>query len=293
VVKVLVTGAAGQLGSEVVEELNRRDAEMVRGKGIEVVAADRARLDVADRDAVLSAITEVVPDVVIHPAAFTAVDRCESERELAFAVNALGTRHVAEGCRMVAAHLAYVSTDYVFDGEKADPYTEWDLPNPRSLYGLSKLGGERALDAAATIVRTSWVCGRNGANIVKTALRLLGEQAGPLRFVDDQHGSPSIADDVAKRLCDLALERRPGVFHVTNAGATTWYRFVQHVATAAGYDAGRVEAISTAELDPDRYPAPRPKNSVLANAALAASGLALLPPWQESTSRLVDELRHS
>lgn len=261
---------------------------MVRGS-IDVIGADRATLDVADRDAVLGAITTIEPDVVIHPAAFTAVDRCETEPDRAFAVNALGTRHVAEGCRMIGAHLAYVSTDYVFDGTKPNPYREWDTPNPMSVYGASKLGGERELGPEATIVRTSWVCGRVGGNIVKTALRLLREQDGPLRFVDDQHGSPSMVADLAPRLCDLALGRRPGIFHVTNSGATTWYGFVRQVALFAGYGEERVEPISTAELDPPR-PAPRPANSVLENAALVASGFALLPPWEEATERLVAEL---
>jgi len=251
-----------------------------------VLAADHAHLDVTDRDAVLGVLDTFAPDVVIHSAAFTAVDECEREPGRAFAVNALGTRHVAEGCRLAGAHLTYVSTDYVFDGEKATAYCEWDLPNPRSVYGASKLGGERELGAEATIVRTSWVCGSRGANIVKTALRLLGAGVAPLRFVDDQRGSPTIASDLAVALCDLALARRPGLFHVTNSGATSWYGFVRAVARFAGYPEGRVEPITTAELDPPR-PAPRPANSVLENAALVASGLALLPPWEESTERLV------
>src|SRR5487761_2450123 len=153
--RVLVTGASGQLGVEVVEELTRRSALQLHGNPLEVIAASRSQLDVANRDQVLTIIRTIEPDVVIHTAAFTAVDACESEPDRAFAVNSLGTRHVAEAARLVDAHLAYVSTDYVFDGTKASPYVEWDLPNPLSVYGSSKLGGERELGPQSTIVRTS------------------------------------------------------------------------------------------------------------------------------------------
>jgi dTDP-4-dehydrorhamnose reductase len=190
---------------------------------------------------------------------------------------------------MVGAHLAYVSTDYVFDGTKASPYVEWDLPNPLSVYGRSKLAGERELGPQSTIVRTSWVCGRYGANMVKTVLRLLAAGQTPLRFVDDQHGCPTIASDLATKLVALALERRPGTFHVTNQGATTWFEFVRAIVGFAGGDPEAVLPIATAELDPPR-PAPRPFNSVLDNAALRLSSDELLPAWQDSTEALVAEL---
>lgn len=286
---VLVTGAGGQLGTEVVAELRRRAEASRPGCALEVVEADRRRLDVADRDAVRAAVAGLEPDVVLHAAAITAVDRCEVEVDRALAVNAFGTRNVAEAARLVGAHVAYVSTDYVFDGTKEGPYDEWDPPNPRSVYGRSKLGGERELDRGATVVRTSWVCGRQGRNMVKTVLRLAAEGDGPLRFVDDQLGSPTVAHELAGRLVDLALGRHPGVFHVTNAGATTWYGFARAVLEAAGGDPGRVEPATTAELA-SRFPAPRPANSVLANAALAHAGLPLLRPWQEAVGALVAEL---
>src|SRR3984885_4643853 len=157
--RVLVTGAAGGLGIEVVHELERRAELMTRGNPLEVIAATRQALDVADRDAVLASIVTIEPDVVIHPAAFTAVDACERDSDRAFSVNALGTRNVAEAAAMVGAHVAYVSTDYVFDGTKGGAYNEWDTPNPLSVYGRSKLGGERSLSTSSTIVRTSWVFG--------------------------------------------------------------------------------------------------------------------------------------
>lgn len=287
--RVLVTGAAGQVGIEVVQELERRAEQMVRGKPLEVIAATREALDVANRDAVLASIVTIEPDVIIHPAAFTAVDACESDSDRAFAVNALGTRNIAEGAALVGAHVAYVSTDYVFDGTKPSPYNEWDAPNPLSVYGRSKLGGERALSSSATIVRTSWVCGFHGRNMVKTVLRLVAAGTRPLQFVDDQHGCPTIASDLAPVLVQLALERRPGVFHVTNQGVATWFEFVREIVGRAGGDPASVLPITTADLA-GLYPAPRPANSVLDNAVLRLNGIALLPSWQESTAGLVARL---
>jgi dTDP-4-dehydrorhamnose reductase len=204
------------------------------------------------------------------------------------AVNALGTRHVAEGARQVGAHLCYLSTDYVFDGRATRPYTEWDEPNPLCVYGRSKLAGEAELDPGHAVVRTSWVCGRHGANIVHTVLRLAAEGAS-LRFVDDQLGCPTFTSDLAEVVRSLALSRRPGVFHVTNQGPTTWFGFARAIMAAAGHDPDRVEAVTTDDLRP-RRPAPRPANSVLDNAALRLSGLPPLPPWQEPLHRLVKEL---
>lgn len=282
--RAFVTGAGGQVGRELVELLHGR------GRADDViVAADRATVDLADRDAVLGSICTVEPDVVFHVGAFTAVDRCESEADHAFAVNAMGTRHVADACRRVGAHLVYVSTDYVFDGTKPSPYHEWDTPNPQSVYGRSKLGGELACGPDATIVRTSWVCGRYGPNMVRTVLRAAANP-GPLRFVHDQIGHPTFADDLAAMLLRLGVERRCGLFHVTNQGAVSWFEFVQAILAAAGEDPARVEPIATAELDPPR-PAPRPANSVLDNAALRLSGIEALDDFHLPLARLVAYLR--
>ena len=284
--RVVVTGAGGMLGREVVER-------MAPGPHRAVVGVDHATLDVGDRDAVLQCIGSVRPAIVVHCAAFTAVDACESEPDRAFRDNALAVRHVAEACARTGAHLVHVSTDYVFDGTKTDPYHEWDAPAPRSVYGASKLAGEHEavslLGDRVTIARTAWVCGRYGANMVKTVLRLLSTTDGPLRFVDDQRGCPSFADDLATMLERLAIERRPGVFHVTNGGAVSWFEFVRAIASAAGHDPARVEPITTGVLQPPR-PAPRPANSVLDNRALRLSGIAPLPHWDAALARCVASL---
>ncbi|HXZ82432.1 MAG TPA: dTDP-4-dehydrorhamnose reductase [Acidimicrobiales bacterium] len=286
--RVLVTGARGQLGTEVVAELERRSAERTRSRGFEVIASDVPELDVTDRDTVLSTVVTYEPALIVHLAAFTAVDLCETERDRAWSVNALGTRHVVEAARLVGAHVTYVSTDYVFDGTLDRPYTEWDEPNPLSLYGRSKLAGEHEIGENGLVVRTSWLVGRHGSNMVKTVLALLAA-GGPLRFVADQRGSPTVAHDLARTLVSLSLERRSGLFHVTNQGTTSWFGFACAVVEAAGRDASMVEPISTGDLDPPRA-APRPQNSVLDNAALRLSGMALLPDWRKSVGALVAEL---
>jgi dTDP-4-dehydrorhamnose reductase len=286
--RVLVTGARGQLGSDVVAALERRSAERTRSRGFEVIASDVPELDITDRDTVMTAFSAYEPSLVLHLAAFTAVDACETERDRAWSVNALGTRHVVEAARLVGAHVTYLSTDYVFDGTLDRPYTEWDEPNPLSMYGRSKLAGEHEIGAGGLIVRTSWLVGRHGANMVKTVLALMAGD-GPLRFVADQRGSPTVAHDLARTLVSLSLERRSGLFHVTNQGTTSWFGFACAVVEAAGGDATRVEPISTDELVPPR-PAPRPPNSVLDNTALRLSGMALLPDWRQSVGALVREL---
>jgi dTDP-4-dehydrorhamnose reductase len=276
--KVLVTGAGGQVGSEVVTAFADHS----------VVGATRDMLDVGDRHAVMAAVTGMQPDAIVHCGAWTAVDACESDPDRALRVNALGTRHVMEAARLVGAYVVYLSTDYVFDGTKADPYVEWDDPRPASVYGRSKLGGEREIDSGSAVVRTSWVCGRTGANMVKTILRLAGEH-DTLTFVDDQRGHPTFADDLARMVRTIVVSRLPGTYHVTNQGAVTWYEFARAVLEAAGENPARVKPIATADLQPPR-PAPRPANSVLDNAALRLQGIDLLPDFREPLARLVHQL---
>ncbi len=287
-VRLLVTGAGGQLGRDVVAAAT--------AAGDEVVATDSQRLDVTDRDAVLGAITSIRPQAVVNCAAWTAVDACESDPDRAFRANALSVRWLAEACARVDAHLVHLSTDYVFDGTLDRPYREWDLTAPASVYGQSKLAGEieaAALGTDATVVRTSWVCGEHGSNILATVLRLAPERdghVGALAFVDDQRGHPTFTADLAPLLRRLALDRRSGVMHATNQGAVSWYEFVGEVLVAAGHDRDMVRPITTAELDPPR-PAPRPANSVLDNAVLRAAGVPLLRDFREPLAELVAALR--
>jgi dTDP-4-dehydrorhamnose reductase len=276
--RVLVTGAGGMVGREVVE--------LFGGEGVhEVVALDHAALDVGNRDSVLGAIGSAQPDAIVHCAAMTAVDACETERDKAFLVNALGVRWVMEGARRAGAYVVSLSTDYVFDGSQPDPYHEWDTPNPASVYGQSKLGGEFEIDLECAVVRTSWVIGRYGANMAKTILRLAGGDT-PLRFVDDQRGCPTVAADLATMLRTFVVERLPGTWHVTNQGPVSWFEFAGEVLRANGDDPARVSPITTADLDPPR-PAPRPANSVLDNRALRLAGRPLLPDFRESLPALV------
>lgn len=278
--RLLVTGAAGQLGHDLVR--------LARKSGDEVVAADRAALDVGDRRAVFDMVAGVRPEVVVNAAAWTAVDACEADPERAMRDNGDAVGHLRDACDAVGAHLVQISTDYVFDGTLQRPYREDDEPNPLSVYGRSKLSGEQAAGDAATIVRTSWVCGIAGNNMVKTVLRLLASGT-PMRFVDDQRGQPTFTADLATVVRQLGGERRPGIFHVTNQGAVSWFEFVRDVVAAAGRDPDQVEPIATVDLQPPR-PAPRPANSVLENAALQRAGLPLLRHYREPLGELIDQL---
>ena len=185
------------------------------------------------------------------------------------AVNAIAVRHLADACRRVGAHLTHVSTDYVFDGTKEVPgrYDEWDPVNPLSAYGRSKAAGEREAGPDALVVRTSWVCGAQGGNVVKTVLDLAADPERTLRFVTDQRGCPTMAADLAATLVTLVGEGTTGLFHVTNDRPVSWYEFVQEILVAGGHSADRVRPITTDEMDPPR-PAPRPRNSALDGKAL-------------------------
>jgi dTDP-4-dehydrorhamnose reductase len=281
-VRILVTGSNGQLGTELMALLGSQDQH-------EVLGLDLPEHDLTDRDHVLGVLTSWEPDAVIHGAAFTAVDLCEEQVETAYRVNCAATRFVADGARRVGAHVVYVSTDYVFDGTKPTPYVEWDRPNPESVYGRTKLGGESEIDPGWSIARTSWVCGFHGNNMVKTLLRLADER-DTLSFVDDQIGHPTFAGDLAAMLAKLAVERVPGLFHTTNQGVVSWYGFAQAVFAAAGHDPGRITPITTAELDPPR-PAPRPANSVLDNLAWRLHGFTTSRDFREPLAEVVARLQ--
>lgn len=280
--KVLITGANGQLGHELVRA--------TIAAGHEVVATSHETLDITKKSDVDAAITAARPDVVIHAAAWTAVDACESDPEKALLVNGTATKYIADAAHSVGAHVVYISTDYVFDGSKATPYEEGDATNPQSVYGSSKLAGERALGATDSIVRISWVCGFYGANMVKTILRLAEQPQ--LKFVDDQIGNPTFADDAAAMIVRLAAEKRPGTWHVTNQGDVSWFEFAREVLIAGGFDPDKVAPIKTHELQPPR-PAKRPFNSVLNNGSLKNARIDLLPDFRIPLKRLVSQLQQN
>ena len=279
--KVLITGAAGQLGTDLVASANHA--------GLDVIATSHADLDITDRNLVSQKIASAAPEAIIHAAAWTAVDACESDIKKAMAINSDGTANVVNAARQIGARVIYISTDYVFDGTKATPYIESDIPNPQSVYGASKLAGERHLDLNQdSVVRISWVCGEHGNNMVKTILRLAATSP-TLTFVDDQIGSPTFTSDIAPVLVDFARESRTGIWHLTNQGTTSWFGFAQDVLRAAELDPNRVQPIATADLRPQR-PAKRPANSVLENAHMCKANLTLLDDYHIPLQRLVDRL---
>jgi dTDP-4-dehydrorhamnose reductase len=278
--RVLITGAGGQLGHDL--------AAHCTAQGDQVSALDRASLDVGDRDQVHGAVSVMRPDVVINAAAWTAVDLCESDPDRAFRDNALAVRWLREACDRADSHLVQISTDYVFDGTLDRPYHEWDQPNPQSVYGHSKLGGETEAGHDATIIRTSWTSGEHGNNMIKTVLRLIRSQ-DTLLFVDDQIGCPTFTADLAVAVRQLAVGRRSGIHHVTNQGAVSWFEFVSEIVGAAGRDQTMVRPIKTIDLTPPR-PAPRPANSVLDNAALRLADIPMLRHYREPLSELVRRL---
>lgn len=253
--KVLVTGANGQVGHEVVGL-----------GGADVVGLDRAALDITDRDTVRRAIEIHAPDVVVNAAAYTAVDRAESEPGRAFAVNRDGPAHLAEACAEAGGALIHLSTDYVFDGAKGAPYMEDDAPNPRGVYAQSKLAGEEAVRNRLdrhVIVRTSWVFGAHGANFVRTMLRLMREREA-VRVVADQRGNPTAAADIARTVLDIARQITTrddppwGTVHFAGQPATTWHG----LATAILEEARRHGPVRTDHIEPiptSAYPTPAPR----------------------------------
>lgn len=262
--RILITGGAGQVATDL--------ASHCEAVGDDVVAMTRTQLDISDRDAVHQAIGSVHPDVVVNAAAWTAVDECESDPQRAYRANAMAVRWLAEATERARGHLIQISTDYVFDGTKADPYHEWDRPNPQSVYGASKLAGETEglrHCSSVTVARTAWVMGAHGSNMLKTVVGL--RDRSELAFVDDQRGCPTFTAALAVALRQAAGARLPGVFHLTNQGAVSWYEFVCEVLARLGEDPGKVKPIATSKLDPSR-PAPRPANSVLANTAWGGAG---------------------
>jgi dTDP-4-dehydrorhamnose reductase len=274
-VRILVTGAAGQVGARVVEAFDDHH---------EVLGAARDVLDLADREQIEQVVAEFAPDAVVNAAAMTNVDGCERDPERAFAVNALGVRHLALATARRRAHFVHVSTDYVFDGQATRQYDEWDAVHPLSEYGRSKLGGELEVErhaASWATVRTSWVFGRRGTDLVSWAFGAFdrGELDGVLA---DQVSIPTYAPDLALLLARFAVERRQGLFHVTSGSeAVTRHELIVTALRARGVDPSGVAAIDTADLD---RPAARPPMSALDNRALRLAGLPSLRPWRDAVT---------
>jgi dTDP-4-dehydrorhamnose reductase len=279
-VRILVTGAAGQVGALVVATLADQH---------EVLGATHDVLDLADREQVEQVVAEFAPDAVVNTAAMTNVDACERDPERAFASNALGVRHLAVATARRGAHVVHVSTDYVFDGLATRPYDEWDAVNPISEYGRSKLGGERELERHATswaTVRTAWVFGRRGTDLVSWAFGAFdrGELDGVLA---DQVSVPTYAPDLAVLLARFAVERRQGLFHVTSGSeAVTRHELIVTALRARGVDPSGVAAIDAADLD---RPAARPPMSALDNRALRLAGIPSLRSWRDAVTEYVKE----
>lgn len=270
--RALITGAAGQVGSDLVAVL----------RGHDVLAMDHATLDCGDRDACMQHIALEEPEVVFHAAAYTDVDGCESNPDRAWRDNVLGSRNVAAAARECGAFVVAISSDYVFDGTAGEPYDEYAPVNPQSVYGKSKAAAERAaLEAnpgATAIVRSSWIYGETGSNFVKTMLRLAGER-DVVDVVDDQTGAPTWSRDLAIALFALASSRRAGTWHVSNAGAATWFGVARKVFELSGLDPERVRPTTTEKL---ARPAPRPAYSVLSPRLWRLAGFAPLRPWEDA-----------
>lgn len=280
--KILITGADGQLGNEIVNFCNLKNTEHY--------PATRNSFDITNRQDAVKFIRKYKPTHIIHCAAFTAVDDCEIDVDKAFLVNNAGTANIVEAAEKSKAHVTYISTDYVFSGDKEGPYTEYDETGPVSVYGISKLLGEHELRPTDAVVRISWVNGRHGKNMVKTILRLAKDN-DELRFVDDQIGCPSFTEDIAPLITKLAQNNATGPWHLTNQGATSWYEFAKNVVSLAGLKT-EIIPIKTDELNPPR-PAKRPKNSVLDNARLREAGIKELDNYIVPLARLVSELTSS
>ncbi len=278
--KVLATGTNGQLGYDVVKELQKQN--------IECYGATRKDFDLVDFEATKNFIINYMPDVVIHCAAYTAVDKAEDEQGLCYLVNVSATENIAEICKKINAKMLYISTDYVFDGTKDCFYEIDDKPNPINVYGKTKLLGEQAVQKILGkyfIVRISWVFGEHGNNFVKTMLSL-GKERKEISVVADQYGSPTYTADLASLLIEMIQTDKYGIYHATNEGLCTWAEFAEEIFKIVDMDV-KVNHITTAE-----YPtkAKRPINSRLSKRSLIINNFKKLPVWQSSLKKFIDKL---
>ena len=279
--KVLVTGTKGQLGYDVVNELEKR--------GHTAVAVDIEEMDITDAVSVERVITEAEVEAVIHCAAYTAVDAAEDNVEICRRVNAEGTKNIAKVCKKLDLKMIYISTDYVFEGEGERPWEPDDERHPLNVYGQTKYEGELAVEKYLEkyfIVRIAWVFGVNGKNFIKTMLKL-SETHEELNVVDDQVGSPTYTYDLAVLLVDMVESDKYGRYHATNEGLCTWYEFAKEIFRQAGVEV-KVNPVTS-----DMFPAKakRPKNSRMSKEKLDANGFHRLPTWQDALERYLSEIR--
>ncbi len=293
--KILVTGALGQVGHELI----RQGTDL----NLTMIATDRQELDITDGDAVAAMMNEQHPDCVINAAAYTAVDKAEEEQTLAYAINRDGPANLAQACAKLGIPLLHISTDYLFDGAKPDPYREQDEPNPVSIYGKSKLAGDEKVAQHCPqhlALRVAWVFGAHGHNFARTMLRLAGER-DELRVVADQHGAPTWAGDIAATLLNIALRHHKGetipwgTYHYIGQPATTWHGFASAVCEKA-LELGmigrmpQVTAITTADFP---TPAPRPANSVLACDKITQHLAIPQPDWRIGLQKVMEEWKQA
>lgn len=302
--KVFVTGVAGQLGHDVMNELARRGHEGVGSDlhsvyngiqdGSAVTTMPYISLDITDQAHVMEALGKAEADVVVHCAAWTAVDLAEDEdkKEKVHAINVDGTRYIAEACKMLNCKMIYISTDYVFNGQGESPWTpDCKDYDPVNVYGMSKLEGELAVSSILEkyfIVRIAWVFGINGKNFIKTMLNL-GKTHDTIRVVNDQIGTPTYTEDLARLLVDMAETERYGYYHATNEGGyISWYDFANEIFRQAGYET-EVIPVTTAEYGQSK--AARPFNSRLDKGKLKKAGFTPLPDWRDALSRYLREIQ--
>ena len=279
--RILVTGVKGQLGHDVVNELNKR--------GHTPIGVDVEEMDITDAAAVEQEMKGGDLDAVIHCAAYTAVDAAEDNQELCMRVNAEGTRNIARICKELDLKMVYISTDYVFDGEGERPWEPDDARDPLNVYGESKYQGELAVEEYLEkyfIVRIAWVFGVNGKNFIKTMLRL-SENQKEINVVNDQIGSPTYTYDLAVLLADMVETEKYGRYHATNEGLCTWYEFAQEIFKQAGVDV-KVNPVTSEEFPAK---AKRPHNSRMDKSKLTRNGFRLLPSWQDALKRYLEIIR--
>ncbi|MBI5286836.1 MAG: dTDP-4-dehydrorhamnose reductase [Deltaproteobacteria bacterium] len=271
--RVFITGSEGQVGQELGRVFSNVDTFLATHEAQDIT-----------HPSIIQTIVDFKPDALIHTGAFTDVDGCELDPDRAFRVNAFGTRNVAVGAEKVKAKLVYLSTDYVFDGEKREPYTEFDETNPINIYGKSKLAGEwfvQHLSSRFFIIRTSWLYGRKGKNFLKTVLRLAQEKE-ELRMVDDQKGSPTNARELSEVIGRVIKAETYGIYHASGAGESSWYEYALEILRLKGIKK-KVVPIKASQLG---WPAQRPAYSVLRHRALESIGIQMRP-WQEALKEFI------